>query len=111
MPTLFLGLILRYVEALISNLSLSVLTDISVPFSLKLVMSRKLSDAVITTATEQKSSQQPPRLQQLKNWPTPSEISSVPFSLSPLDFKIASFCLSPCSKPLIRSKFCFQPYH
>lgn len=74
MPTLFLGLILRYVEALISNLSLSVLTDISVLFSLKLAMSRKLSDAVITTATEQKSSQQPPRLQQLRISPPHLEI-------------------------------------
>lgn len=72
MPTLLLGLILWYVEALISNLSLSVLSDISVPFSLKLAMSRKLSDAVITTATEQKSSQQSPRLWQLQDQPNPS---------------------------------------
>lgn len=108
MPTLFLGLILRYVEALISNLSLSVLTDISVLFSLKLAMSRKLSDAVITTATEQKSSQQSPRLQQLQDQPTPSGNSSVPSSLSPLAFRISPFCLSPCSNPLRLSKFCFQ---
>lgn len=108
MPTPFLGLIPRYVVALISNLSLSVRTDISVPFSLKLARSRKLSDAVITTATEQKSSQQPPRLQQLQNQPTPSGNSSVPSSLSRLAFKIAPFCLSPCPKPLIQCKFCFQ---
>lgn len=42
--------------------SLRVPADISVPFSLKLAMSRKLSDAVITTATDQKSSQHPPYL-------------------------------------------------
>ena len=111
MPTLFLGLIPRYVVALISNLSQSVRTDISVPFSLKLAMSRKLSDAVITTATEQKSSQQPPRLQQPQNQPTPSGNPSVPSSLSPLAFKIAPFCLSPCSEPLIWCKFCFQTCH
>lgn len=111
MPTLFLGLILRYVVALISNLSQSVRTDISVPFSLKLAMSRKLSDAVITTATEQKSSQQPPRLQQPQSQPTPSGNPSVPSSLSPLAFKIALFCLSPCSEPLIWCKFCFQTCH
>ena len=111
MPTLFLGLILRYAAALISNLSQSVRTDISVPFSLKLAMSRKLSDAVIITATEQKSSQQPPRLQQPQNQPTPSGNPRVPSSLSPLAFKIAPFCLSPCSEPLIWCKFCFQTCH
>ena len=111
MPTLFLGLIPRYMVALISNLSQSVRTDISVLFSLKLAMSRKLSDAVITTAIEQKSSQQPPRLQQPQNQPTPSGNPSVPSSLSPLAFRIAPICLSPCSKPLIRCKFCFQTCH
>lgn len=111
MPTLFLGLILRYVKALISNLSLSVLIDIGVPFALKLAMSRKLSDTVITTSTEQKSSQQPPRLQQLQYQPTPSGNSSVHFSHSPSAFKIAPFCLSLCTKPQIQCKFCFQTCH
>lgn len=111
MLTLFLGLILRYEQALIRDLSLSVLTDISVLFSLKLAMSRQLSDAVITTSTEQKSSQQPPKLQQLQNQPTPSGNSSVPFSLSPLAFKMSPFCLGLCSHPRRLCGFCFQTCH
>lgn len=108
MPTLFLGLILWYVEALISNLSLSVLTDISVLFSLKLAMSRKLSDAVITTATEQKSSQHHPGSNSSRISPPHLEIQVFlpPFHL--WLFKISPSCLSPCSNPLRLSKFCFQ---
>lgn len=37
--------------------------------------------------------------QQPQNQPTPSGNPSVPSSLSPLAFRIAPICLSPCSKP------------
>lgn len=55
MTFIFTGLICWYMESIIKIPTPSVLTDISVLFSLKLAMSRKLWETVITTSTEQKS--------------------------------------------------------
>lgn len=55
--------LLIYMEFKIKIPALSVLGDISVPFSLKLAMSHKFWEAVITTSTEQNS----PSLILLKN--------------------------------------------
>lgn len=55
MTLIFKGLMCWYMDSINKIPTLSVCTDISLPFCLKLAMSRKLWEAVITPSTEQKS--------------------------------------------------------